>query len=44
MPGAEPAFEILRSAADGADAWSLAARVPEDSRLVAGHFLSLIHI
>ncbi len=38
MPAAEPAFEILRSAADGADAWSLAVRVPDDSRLVAGHF------
>jgi len=36
-PRSEIGFEILRSAADG-DGWALAARVPEDSPLVAGHF------
>jgi 3-hydroxyacyl-[acyl-carrier-protein] dehydratase len=40
MPGPDAGcgFEILRSAADGAGGWELAARVPAESRLFAGHF------
>jgi 3-hydroxymyristoyl/3-hydroxydecanoyl-(acyl carrier protein) dehydratase len=38
MPASDAGFAVLRSEPDGAGGWALAARVPADSRLFAGHF------
>jgi len=37
-PGHHAGFQILRSAADDGGGWELAARLPPDSQLFAGHF------
>ena len=38
MPASDAGFAVLRSEPDGAGGWALAARVPADSRLFAGHY------